>query len=144
MTSINPYIHFNGNALEAFTFYKSIFGGEFTNISRFKDFQNPEFPFPENELENIMHIALPIGGSSVLMGSDTPSFLGVHNLNENRSKISVQTESKEEADRIFSGLSDGVEPEMAIGDSPWGSYFGMLRDRYGIEWMVNFEYPKNL
>jgi PhnB protein len=91
-----------------------------------------------------MHIALPIGGSSVLMGSDTPSFLGVHNLNENRSKISVQTESKEEADRIFSGLSDGVEPEMAIGDSPWGSYFGMLRDRYGIEWMVNFEYPKNL
>ena len=138
MPSINPYIHFNGNAEEAFNFYKSVFGGEFTNISRFKDIPNPHNPNAQTEAEKIMHIALPIGKTSVLMGSDTPAFMGTHNLHENRSKISVNCESKEEADALFAGLSEGAEVEMPISDSPWGSYFGMLRDKFGIEWMVDF------
>ena len=138
MASISPYIHFNGNAEEAFTFYKSVFGGEFSALHRFQELSNPEQPWPEHELNKIMHIALPIGSSSVLMGSDTPEFMGRQNENENRSKISIQAESKEEADRLYNGLSVGGTVEMPIGDSPWGSYFGMFRDKYGIEWMVNF------
>lgn len=141
MTTINPYIHFNGNALEAFNFYKSIFGGEFETVSYFKDLPNPDIA--KEEENNIMHISLPIGGDSILMGSDTPSFMGKHNLNENRSKISVQAANKKEADEIFIGLSKDGQIEMPIADSPWGSYFGMLRDKYGIEWMVNFDYKLN-
>ena len=143
MATINPYIHFNGNAEEAFTFYKSVFGGAFAALARFKDFSNPEFPLPESEADKIMHIALPIGKSSILMGSDTPEFMGKHNLNENRSKISIIAESKEEADNIFNGLSEGGTIEMPIADSPWGSYFGMFRDKYGIEWMVDFDAKSN-
>ncbi len=139
MAHISPYIHFNGNAEEAFTFYKSVFGGEFTMISRFKDISSPERPVAENEANKIMHIALPIGNHNVLMGSDTPAFMGKHNENENRSKISISAESKEEADQLFNGLSAGGKVEMPIAGSPWGSYFGMFRDKYGIEWMVNFE-----
>ncbi|HWC53316.1 MAG TPA: VOC family protein [Chitinophagaceae bacterium] len=138
MASINPYIHFNGNAEEAFTFYKSVFGGEFARVARFKDLASAEHPISEKEQNKIMHIALPIGKSSMLMGSDTPEFLGRHNENETRSKISVHAESKAEADKIFNGLSAGGTVEMPIGDSPWGSYFGMFRDKYGIEWMVDF------
>jgi PhnB protein len=139
MAQINPYIHFNGNAEEAFTFYKSVFGGEFAMIARFKEFPIPESPVSENEANKIMHISLPIGKSSVLMGSDTPESMGKHNENENRSKISISAESKEEADHIFNGLSAGGKVEMPIADSPWGSYFGMFRDKYGIEWMVDFD-----
>jgi PhnB protein len=138
MASINPYIHFNGNAEEAFTFYKSVFGGEFARVARFKDLASAEHPISEKEQNKIMHIALPIGKSSILMGSDTPEFLGKHNENETRSKISVIAESKEEADKIFNGLSAGGNVEMPIGDSPWGSYFGMFRDKFGIEWMIDF------
>lgn len=142
MASINPYIHFNGNAEEAFTFYKSVFGGEFATVVRFKDMPaNPEFPIPEKEANKIMHVALPIGKSNVLMGSDTPELLGKHNENETRSKISISAESKEEADKLFNGLSTGGKIEMPIAGSPWGSYFGMFRDKYGIEWMVDFD-PK--
>ena len=141
MATINPYIHFNGNAEEAFTFYKSVFGGEFTTVARFKDLSNAEHPISEKEAEKIMHIALPIGKTSVLMASDTPEFMGKHNENETRSKISISAESKEEADKLFNGLSKGGKIEMPIGDSPWGSYFGMFRDKYGIEWMVDFD-PK--
>ena len=141
MAQINPYIHFNGNAEEAFTFYKSVFGGEFAMISRFKDLSIPGHTVSENEANKIMHIALPIGKSSVLMASDTPEFMGRHNENENRSKISISAENKEEADQLFNGLSAGGKVEMPIADSPWGSYFGMFRDKYGIEWMVNFD-PK--
>ena len=141
MAQINPYIHFNGNAEEAFTFYKSVFGGEFATIARFKEFSNPEFPIAENEANKIMHIALPIGKSNVLMASDVPDKMGKVNENENRSKISISAESKEEADQLYNGLSEGGKVEMPIGDSPWGSYFGMFRDKYGIEWMVEFD-PK--
>lgn len=143
MAQINPYIHFNGNAEEAFTFYKSVFGGEFAMVVRFKDMQMPEHPSAESEAEKIMHIALPIGKHSILMGSDTPEFMGKHNESENRSKLSISAESKEEADHIFNGLSAGGKIEMPIEDSPWGSYFGMFRDKYGLEWMVDFDSKNN-
>ena len=140
MALINPHINFNGNAEVAFNFYKSVFGGEFAMIMRFKDMASPGFAIPENEANKIMHIALPIG-KNVLMGNDVPEIMGKVNENENRSKISIGAESKEEADKLFSGLSAGGTIEMPIANSPWGSYFGMFRDKYGIEWMVDFD-PK--
>lgn len=136
MAHINPYIHFNGNAEEAFNFYKSVFGGEFAMVSRFKDLAMPGIG--ENEAEKIMHISLPIGPHTILMGSDTPESLGKHNENETRSKIAISPDSKEEADKIFNGLSAGGQVEMPMMDAPWGAYFGMFRDKYGIEWMVNY------
>lgn len=142
MAQISPYIHFNGNAADAFNFYKSVFGGEFSQLARFKDFANPENPIAENEANKIMHIALPIG-NTILMGSDTPEFMGKHNELENRSKICITAASKEEADTLFNGLSVGGTIEMPIEDSPWGSYFGMFRDKYGIEWMIDFSIPMN-
>ncbi len=136
MTTINPWINFNGNAEEAFTFYQSVFGGEFTKTIRFKDLASAEFPVPEKEENKIMHIALLIDKGSVLIGNDVPEFMGKVNENENRSKISITTESKEEADRLFNGLSAGGKIEGPMGDSPWGSYAGMFRDKYGIEWII--------
>ena len=138
MARINPHINFNGNAEEAFNFYKSVFGGEFAKIMRFKDLASAEFPVADNEENKIMHIALPIG-KSILMANDVPEILGRTNENENRSKIVISAESKEEADKLFNGLSVGGQIEMPISDSPWGSYFGMFRDKYGIEWMVDFD-----
>jgi len=141
MASINPYIHFNGNAEETFTFYKSVFGGNFATIVRFKDMDFEGAPNFEKEAEKIMHIALPIGKHSLLLGSDTPEQMGKHNEMETRSKISINAESKEEADKLFNGLSVGGQIEMPLEESPWGSYFAMFRDKFGIEWMINFE-PK--
>ncbi len=140
MALINPHINFNGNAEEAFNFYKSVFGGEFAMIVRFKEISSPEHPVAESEENKVMHIALPIG-QNVLMGNDVPEFMGRVNENENRSKISIGAESREEADKLFSGLSAGGIIEVPMDDSPWGSYFGMFRDKYGIEWMVDFD-PK--
>ncbi|MFN8281781.1 MAG: VOC family protein [Chitinophagales bacterium] len=144
MAQINPHVNFNGNAEEAFNFYRSIFGGEFAMVVRFKDMPgDPNHPIDESEANKIMHIALPIG-KNVLMANDVPSFMGVVNENENRSKISISAESKEEADHLFKGLSAGGQVEFPIGDSPWGSYFGMFRDKYGIEWMVDFDPRHNV
>jgi PhnB protein len=142
MALINPHINFNGNAEEAFTFYKSVFGGEFEKIVRYKDIASPEFPIAENEANKIMHIALPIG-KNALMANDVPDIMGRVNENENRSKIFVNAESREEADKLFNGLSAGGNVEMPIGDSPWGSYFAMFRDKYGIEWMIDFAAKNN-
>ncbi len=138
MALINPHINFNGNAEEAFNFYQSAFGGTFANIVRFKDMPMGEHPIPESEANKIMHIALPIG-SNVLMGNDVPEFMGKVDENENRSKISIGAESREEADKLFNALSEGGKVEFPIGDSPWGSYFGMFRDKFGIEWMVDYD-----
>ncbi len=138
MATINPYINFNGNAEEAFNFYKSVFGGEFASVVRFKDLESDEFPVPENEAQKIMRIVLPIGGNT-LIANDVPEGMGPVSENENRSKISVRTESREEADKIFAGLAEGGTIEMPLDDSPWGTYFAMLRDRYGIEWTVEFD-----
>ncbi len=140
MTTINPWINFNGNAEEAFTFYKSVFGGEFTKIVRFKDLNSSEFQVPEDEAEKIMLITLPISKDTILMANDVPAVMGKVSENENRSKILVSTDTKEEAERLFNGLSVGGTVEGPMGQSPWGTYAGMFRDRYGIEWMVEFRY----
>lgn len=141
MATINPHINFNGNAEEAFNFYKTVFGGEFAKIIRFKDFASSEFPVAQKEENKIMLIALPIGKYNMLMANDVPEVMGRTNENENRSKISISAESKEEAYKLFNGLSIGGQIEVPIEESPEGSYFGMFRDKYGIEWMVEFD-PK--
>lgn len=138
MTTINPWINFNGNAEEAFNFYKSVFGGEFTKIIRFKDLASAEFPVPEKEENKIMYIALPISNGNVLIANDVPDFMGHVNEHENRSKILINTGSREEAEKLFNGLSVGGEVEGPMGDSPWGTYAGMFRDKYGIEWLIEF------
>jgi PhnB protein len=138
MTTLNPWINFNGNAEEAFTFYQSVFGGELTHITRFKDIASDEFSVPEHEEQKIMHIALLLGNGSKLIGNDVPEFMGKVSEHENRSKILVAAESKEAADALFNGLSVGGTIEGAMGDSPWGTYVGMLRDKYGIEWIIEY------
>ncbi|MDB5117222.1 MAG: hypothetical protein JWQ79_2714 [Mucilaginibacter sp.] len=117
MRTINPWINFNGNAEKAFTFYKSVFGGEFAKIIRFKDISSAEFPVAENDANKIMHIALPIGKHNVLIANDV-GFMGRVNENENRSKISVSAESREEADKIFNGLSVGGDIEGQLATVP--------------------------
>ena len=139
MRTINPWINFNGNAEEAFNFYKSVFGGEFTKIVRFKDLASAEFQVPEMDADKIMTIALPLGKHNVLMANDVPEFMGRVNEAENRSKIVVSAESRDEAEKIFNGLSAGGDVEGPIGDSPWGTYAGMFRDKYGIEWIIEFD-----
>jgi PhnB protein len=139
MRTINPWINFNGNAEEAFTFYKSVLGGEFNKVIRFKDLASAEFQPAENEANKIMYIALPIGKQNVLIANDVPAFMGQVNERENRSKIVVSAESREEADKAFNGLSAGGDVEGDIGDTPWGTYAGMFRDKYGIEWIVEFD-----
>jgi PhnB protein len=139
MRAINPWINFNGNAEEAFTFYKSVFGGEFTKIVHFKELSSEEFPIAEDDANKIMYIGLPIGKNNVLIANDVPEFMGKVNEQENRSKIAVSAESREEADKVFNGLSAGGDIEGPIGESPWGTYAGMFRDKYGIEWIVEFD-----
>lgn len=139
MAAINPYIHFNGNAEEVFTFYRSVFGGEFAKIMRYKEFSSPEHPISATDADRIMHVALPIGKSNVLMGSDVLQVMGKVNEKDNRNKIAISAESREEADKLFNGLSAGGDVEMPMMDSPFGSYFGMFTDKYGVEWMVNFD-----
>lgn len=143
MATIHPHINFNGNAEEALTFYKSVFGGAFSKLVRFKDLAGAGFPVADHEANKIMHIALPIG-KNLLMANDVPEIMGRTNENENRSKIVISTESKEEADKLFNGLSVGGQIEMPITDSPWGTYFGMFRDKYGIEWMVEYDPAGNV
>ncbi len=138
MARLNTWINFNGNAQEAFDFYKSVFGGEFTKVVRFKDIATSEFPVAEKEENKIMYIALPIGAGNILIANDVPEVMGQVNERENRSKILVSAENREEADKLFTGLSVGGEVEGPMGDSPWGSYAGMFRDKYGIEWIIEF------
>jgi PhnB protein len=141
MAQINPHINFNGNAEEAFNFYKSVFGGEFSKIIRFKDIASEEFPISDKEAHKIMHIALPIG-QNFLFANDILEIMGRVNENENRSKIAITAESKEEAYKLFNGLSAGGQIEMPIDENPDGTYFAMFRDKFGIEWMVKFDPQK--
>ncbi len=140
--TINPWVNFNGNAEEAFNFYKSVFGGEFTNITRFKDIASPEFPVADIDAEKFMRITLNVNGVNILTGNDVPEFMGKVNENENRSKISVAAESRDEAEKIFNALSAGGGVEMPPDDSSEGTYFSMFRDKYGIEWVVEFDSNK--
>lgn len=136
MTAINPYLNFDGKTEEAFNFYRSVFGGEFSMIQRMKD--TPEAGnVPANEQDRIMHVSLPIGKENMLMGSDIMPSMG-HTLNAgNNVHISLTAENQKEADRIFNGLSAGGKVTMPIDKTFWGSYFGMLKDKFGILWMVS-------
>ena len=138
MPTITPWINFNGNAEEAFNFYKSVFGGEFTKVTRFKDIATSEFPVADADANKLMQITLPIGNGHMLIGNDVPTFMGKVSEHENRSKIHVGVDNKEEAEKIFNGLSVGGQIEAQSGDNAEETYFGMFRDTYGIEWVVEY------
>jgi PhnB protein len=142
MTKVNTYLNFNGNTEEAFNFYKSVFGGEFSSLVRFKDMPMEGFQIPEEDADKIMHIGLPIGEGSMLMGTDSLESLGQQLVQGNNVYLSVHPDSKDEADRIFTALSEGAEIEMPMADQVWGDYFGSLRDKFGTGWMVNFGRPQ--
>ena len=132
---VNPYLNFNGNSEEAFNFYKSVFGGEFATVMRFKD--NPQCAdLTEADKERIMHIALPLNGGGMLMASDALESFGQKLNAGNNFYISLSPASREEADRLFAGLSDGGNVEMPMSDMFWG-YFGCFADRFGVQWMLN-------
>ncbi len=137
MATINPYLNFNGNAEEVFNFYKSVFGGEFAMIMRYKD-APPEHQMGETDGEKIMHMALPIGEHTILMGSDWPESYGKPIEGTNVS-ISISAETKEHADKVFNGLSAGGQVVMPMENTFWGSYFGMFNDKFGIHWMVSYD-----
>jgi PhnB protein len=137
MATINPYLTFNGNCEDAVNFYKKVFGGEFHLISRFKDMPAmPGMEIPEQLKDRIMHVSLPIGKNSILMASDANPAMGEVKIGQNIS-LSVNTESKEEADRVFSSLAAGGKITMPIANTFWGAYFGMLIDQFDIIWLVN-------
>lgn len=137
MTAVNPYLNFGSNCEEAFNFYKSVFGGDFLTVMKFKDM--PFDQMDEKEGEKIMHVALPIGQGTILMGSDTPTGMGTATIGTNFS-IAITPDSKEEASKLFNGLSAGGQITMPLDDAPWGAYFGMLTDKFGVQWMVNYDY----
>lgn len=140
---INTYLNFNGNTEEAFNFYKSVFGGEFSRLMRFKDIPSGEAPLPPDFEDKIMHVSLPIGNQGdILMGTDAIENMGHKLIFGNNISISISPDSKEEADNIFNGLAEGGKIEMPISDMFWGDYFGSLVDRFGVQWMINFEYKK--
>lgn len=138
MATLNPYLNFPGTTEEAFNFYKSVFGGEFLAVQRFKD--TPEgAKLSPKEQEKIMHISLPVKGN-VLMATDAMESMGHKIIKGNDFHLSLSADSKEEADKLFNGLSAGGEIEMPLQDSFWGAYFGMFKDKFGIQWMINYDY----
>jgi PhnB protein len=140
MTTINPYLTFNGTCEEAFNFYKSVFGGEFPYVGKFKDMPgNPEYPVAEADKDKIMHISLPISKETSLMGSDSSEAFGKATIEGNNYTISVNTDSVEEVTRIYNELSKGGKINMPLNKTFWGAYFGMFTDKFGIHWMVNCE-----
>lgn len=138
MTTLNTYLTFEGNCENAFNFYCSVFGGEFGHVGRFSDMpDDPKYPVADDVRNQIMHISLPISKECVLMGSDTGGHGGPLTVGNNFS-ISVSTDSKEKADNFFEKLSEGGSVTMPMDNTFWGDYFGMLTDRFGINWMVGF------
>ncbi|HEY0680443.1 MAG TPA: VOC family protein [Chitinophagaceae bacterium] len=138
MATINTYLHFNGNCEAAFNYYKAVLGGEFHGIMKFRDAPQ-EGHLPENEGERILHVALPIGTTAQLMGSDRPSSFGPVNVGDNF-YVSLSVDSESEADRVFNALSTGGQALMPMHKSFWGAYFGMLKDKFQIQWMINYDY----
>ena len=144
MATVNPYLIFNGNCEEAFLFYKSVFGGEFPYIGKFSDMPADENTqkLSEADANRVMHVSLPIGKETIIMGSDSNSQSGDVKFGHNVS-ISINAESTAEADKLFNGLSVGGSITMPMNKTFWGAYFGMFTDKFGIDWMVNFdEIPK--
>ena len=142
MSKLTPYLNFAGTTEEAFNFYKSVFGGEFNALVRFKDMPMEGVSIPKEDENKIMHIGLPIGNDAVLMATDTLESLGQKLVQGNNVYISIHPDSKEEADRIFNALSAGGSIEMPIADQPWGDYYGSFKDTFGVQWMVNYTRPK--
>lgn len=139
MSSMNPYLNFQGNAEEAFNFYKSVFGGEFQTVMRFGDMPGcDESPIAENEKNLIMHISLPVAGGA-LMASDAVESMGQNVSFGNNCYICISPASREESDRFFNGLSEGGKVEMPMSDTFWGAYFGTCTDKFGVQWMINFD-----
>ncbi len=141
MATVNIYLTFNGNCEEAFKFYQSVFGGEFPYIGRFKDMPPGEGDgkLTPGEENRIMHVSLPISKETMLMGSDTGGEWGANYLQGNNFTISITAENKAEADKLFNGLSAGGKVTMPPGKTFWSDYFGMLTDKFGINWMVSVE-----
>ncbi len=141
MATLNPYLNFAGNTEEAFIFYRSVFGGEFTTLQRFKD--TPEAGrVPEKEKDMLMHVSLPVGKGNSLMATDALDSMGHKLIVGNNIQLSLEAESKDEAEKLFKGLSAGGKVTMPLKDTFWGAYFGMLVDRFGIQWLVNYTHPK--
>lgn len=141
MATVNAYLNFDGNCEEAFNFYRSVFGGEFPFVSRYKDMPS-EHPIDEGDKEKIMHMSLPLSDGSVLMGSDSAGEWGGNVIAGTNVSLSINTNSKEEADRIFNGLSAGGKVTMPMNDTFWGSYFGMFTDKYNFHWLVSYDKPQ--
>jgi PhnB protein len=142
MKSINPYLNFPGNTEKAFNFYKKVFGGDFLGgIYRFKDTPEAEKMNPGDK-EKIMHVALPMGNGNMIMATDALESMGQKLTFGNNFYISVDAESKEEADKLFEGLSEGGSADMPMMDQFWGAYFGMVTDKFGVKWMINYAYPQ--
>lgn len=140
MKRADPYLNFNGNTEEAFNFYKSVFGGEFLAIQRFKD--SPEGQnVPQDARDKIMHISLPLGKNNILMGTDAPESMGFKIVTGNNSYILLETESEDEAAGLYKGLSAGGKIEMELQKTFWGAYYGSFTDKFGIRWMINYAYP---
>lgn len=140
MTAANVYITFDGNCEEAFKFYQSVFGGEFPYVGRFKDMPPIEgIPtISEDQSEKIMHMSLPISKETVIMGSDVGGDWGPKLKIGNNFAVSISTDSKNEADRLFNDLSAGGKITMPIQKTFWGDYFGSFTDKFDINWMVSF------
>lgn len=140
MASVNIYLTFNGNCEEAFNFYRSVFGGEFSYVGRFKDMPPSEDGKSVSEVDGnkIMHISLPISKETMIMGSDTGGEWATSFTQGNNFSISVSADTKEEADRIFTALAEGGQITMPLDNTFWGDYFGMLTDKFGINWMMSF------
>jgi PhnB protein len=138
MTKFNPYLNFEGNTEQAFNFYKSVFGGKFSSIVRFKDMPIEGLSIPKEVKNKIMHIGLPIGNDQMLMGTDALESLGHKLVQGNNVHISIHPDSKEEADRLFAGLSEGGKIEMQMANQPWGDYYGSFQDKFGVHWMINY------
>ena len=139
MATMNPYLNFNGNTEEAFNFYKSVFGGEFAMLQRFKDTPDGDKMSPSDQ-EKIMHIRLPIGPETSLMATDVLESMGQILSTGNNFSLSLDVKSKEEAYKLFKGLSAGGKIDMPLEDAFWGAYFGMCTDKFGIQWMINYDY----
>ena len=140
MKIVNVYLTFNGDCEAAFNFYKSVFGGEFTYVGKFKDMPPQEgAQMSAADGEKIMHITLPISKETSLMGSDTGGEWSSSFVKGNNFSISVSVDSQQEADRIYQALAKGGNASMPMNKTFWGSYFGMLTDSFGINWMVSFD-----
>jgi PhnB protein len=142
VTKLHSYLNFAGNTQGAFDFYKSVFGGEFSSVVRYKDFPIEGVTIGKDDEDKILHIALPIGDDSILMASDVLESLGQRLVQGNNVYVSVHPTSREDAGRIFNALSEGAEVEMPIADQAWGDYYGALKDRFGVQWMVNYSPPR--